>query len=84
MKIRCPFSTWFFESSDCPYLTNGFCNEIEINTGNSDAWCTEHIEKGFLVNKVRRKNKACIHCGKKLTEKGICPLGCTRSFLGDR
>ena len=76
MKIQCPFSAWFFESKDCPYLTNGFCDEIEINTGNNDAWCTEQIEKGLLVNEARRKNKACIHCGEKLTEKGFCPLGC--------
>ena len=48
MKRRCPFSLSF--AFECVYRDNGICDEIEINPGNSDAWCYEMVEKGEAVD----------------------------------
>ena len=45
MKIICPFLIIFGDRLDCLYLDErDNCDEIEVNPGNDDAWCTKHIE----------------------------------------
>jgi len=41
--MKCPFMELFKRSVDCVYCENGKCDDIEINTGNSDAWCVQKI-----------------------------------------
>lgn len=53
MKHYCPFLQEFNEVLDCPYLGElRECEEIEINQGNSDAWCRAMIGKAMLVHKI--------------------------------
>ena len=53
MKCRCPFK-WITDFT-CVYmdqftvLNEGSCTDIEINPGNSDAWCTSQIEKSIEI-----------------------------------
>lgn len=47
IKCKCPFRVLF--DVDCVYTKDEYkiCEEIDINPGNSDAWCTEKIELGL-------------------------------------
>jgi hypothetical protein len=48
MIIKCPFLDQFLNDMECPYLESGiYCDEIETNPGNSDAWCTSQIEENL-------------------------------------
>lgn len=47
MRIQCPFADEFFQTIDCVYMKNQECDEIDINPGNSDAWCNKMIWKGI-------------------------------------
>ena len=52
MKIRCPFIT-VFDEVDCVYMeASGYCDEIDINTGNGDAWCHVMIDEGIRKNEI--------------------------------
>ena len=31
-------------AKECPYYADGSCGNIDVNTGNSDAWCSFMIE----------------------------------------
>lgn len=43
MKIKCPFWEIFFDIK-CPYIVEyNYCDKIEVNPGNRDAWCTGKI-----------------------------------------
>jgi hypothetical protein len=43
MPLKCPFTTW--REFECIYKHNGFCEDIVICPGNSDAWCLAQIEE---------------------------------------
>lgn len=44
ITCSCPFLI-LFNSRDCIYMDKfGLCEEIDINPGNSDAWCTFMID----------------------------------------
>ena len=47
MRIKCPFADEFFMTIDCVYMKTQECDEIDINPGNSDAWCNRMIWKGI-------------------------------------
>ena len=47
MRIACPFADEFFMTIDCVYMKTQECGEIDINPGNSDAWCNRMIWKGI-------------------------------------
>lgn len=42
MKIKCLFLDL---PHSCPYEEGGYCDDIEINSGNGDAWCRKNIER---------------------------------------
>lgn len=52
MKIKCPFiqPIVFGDEVDCPYEDRGVCDEIEINVGNGDAWCSTMIDIGRMIH----------------------------------
>jgi hypothetical protein len=48
MECKCPFISLFEESHTCVYMgEGGICDQIDINPGNGDAWCSEMIELGI-------------------------------------
>lgn len=48
MKCYCPFLRLFgsqINEEDCVYINKqGWCEDIDVCPGNSDAWCTQRIE----------------------------------------
>ena len=53
MKIRCPFITGFDKFIECPYIDNDkCCDDIKINPGNGDAWCSRMISQNLLIRKI--------------------------------
>ena len=41
--VRCPYFD-FNESVACTYRDDGYCDDLEVCPGNSDAWCRSVIE----------------------------------------
>lgn len=52
--IVCPFLRMFGEDIDCPYLEGGYCDEIDVNCGNGDAWCSDMIDKGISNESITK------------------------------
>ena len=46
MKIQCPFYNSFGDQIKCVYMDEWhYCDELEVNPGNGDAWCYVMIEE---------------------------------------
>jgi len=73
MQIKCPFWEIFFDIK-CPYIVEyNCCDEIEVNPGNSDAWCTAKIEEALNASKPSVEGRAATECTCKKPQYEVGP-----------
>lgn len=53
MKCKCPFLCCFGSEITCVYLDEYHnCDGVDVNPGNSDAWCMSIIEKSIKIQNM--------------------------------